>query len=659
VSAIEETPSQDVVVTDPTTDSVDDVPTTSKEFDSILLTFVFPKPKNRRHSLRKLFTLSISSRAELYYLTDSHLKAKIPNLDGLRLVVTPYQEVEVDGQVAVTEVLQGTLYFASPVVMDDDTVEALIRNAFTGGDLSDYVDMLEDSVDPVLSRVATVAYGIPLGIPDTVQGLSNDRPGNLERDDNGDSSNKVIWIIVAVCGSLGVLGLVTVACLSRSHNGSHRYRRFFGLKENSTGLSSPTSSMQPQLIRRMQSVDVPSPTSGEGRQGNILYDDELPEGTQGDDVVFNDMQSDITSVYSYLDKTGLNESCLTDDHSYSIAPSLLVRKSDSKAPQGGDNEGGTDDIMGEDDASSMWSVLDGIVNGDVSTMQQQQQRILSTGSSPPADYSPESRTISPEQRTVENNALYIFNDDDALSFGSVTSDVKNSKSMNLDSSPIRNKSLENSFDASQIRSLEEVNSSNDSTEAKEFVQELEKPKAAPQQDRKSLASILRSKIGLSHVSETSEASGNTSRVSADGHVSTSSTSAKEKRVEQAMFEENQKEESTDEDSSLFMGPETFPKENQSDNANVLSLGEDNKVGSSDEKDPYRITPLFRGSRQLSEKEKEQLGIRPMASQDDSSLAESMIYPGSYAIADFRDDMSISTTGSRNSRKYSVATKASF
>jgi hypothetical protein len=654
VSAIDTTPSPGNVVNNPTNGNSDDneEPTTSKEFDSILLTFVFPQSKNRRQ-LRNLSTLSISSRAELYYLTDTHLKDKIPNLDGLRLVVTPYQEVDLNGQVAITESLQGTLYFASPVVLDADGVEELIRNAFTGGDLSDYVAMLEDSVDPVLSRVATVAYGIPLGIPDTVQGVPNERPGNLEQKDD-DSSIKIIWIVVAVCGSLGILGLVTVACVSHARNGQQRYRRFFGLKANNTSLSSPTSSMQPQLIRRMQSVDLPSPTS-EG-QGNVLYDDDLPERTQGDDVVFNDMQSDITSVYSYLDKTGLNESCLTDDHSYSIAPSLLMRKSGSKAE--GDGQGPTNDGVGEDDASSMWSVLDGIVNGDISTME---QHIPTAGSSsPPADYSPESRNMSPEQQSTEKNALYIFNDDDAISFGSDTSEVQNSKAMNLDSSPIGKRSLQCSFDDSQIKSLVEPDTSEDSEKAKEFMEELEKDQDASVEDYASHSSALRSKQGLSHVSEVSETSGSTNRTSADVQASaTSSNSASNKSLERSLMEDNQKEESTDDDSSLFMGPDAFPKENHPDKANVLSLGEENKVGSSDEQGPYRIAPLFRGSRQLTEKDKDALGIRPAASRDDSSIGESMIYPGSYAIADFRDDMSISTAGSRTGRKYSVSSKASF
>lgn len=316
----------------------------------------------------------------------------------------------------------------------------------------------------------------------------------------------------------------------------------------------------------------------------------------------------------------------TDDQSYSLAPSYLMRKTHGT----GEDEqceiaSPTVELNG---SSVLWSVMDGLGSPNEtkkSTVENSPSRLVISA--------------TPQQ---DENDVYIFNDD--VSLVSETSEMMGSKITVTDTdgtlppSPICNKSLDISKDnASTV----------DETEtAKETVSQL--------------ASVLRPKenknplADLSRVMETSESSRNTSRVSSDGRRS-APTSAKKNR---SRLSERSKEESTstDDDSSLFMGPDSFAKENTTNR--LLSLGEDDKVAPSEKKSSYSIAPLYRTSSRLSEKDKKHLGINRNPSRDDSSLGESMLLPGSYAMADFRDDMSISTAGDR-SRKYSAATMASF
>ena len=589
------------------------------DFDSILVTFVFPEMNNRRQ-LRALSSLSIATRAELYYLTEAHLQNNIPDLDRLRLVVTPYQEVGLNRQIVITEMLQGTIYLTNPTILDSAIVENMLRNAFSGNALANYIQSLQLSSDPVLSRVEDVTFGIPLGIPNTIENPGEgfgDVSMDPEQDDN-DSGVDVIWIIVAVCGSLGLLGLLLVTFVYCSRN-SGNLREMLGLKANRTGLSSPTSSMEPQLIRRMQSVDMPSPT------GERPENDELPEGTQGDNVMFNDMASEITSVYSYLDRTGVNESMMTDDHSYSIAPSLLGKANPSEDTR---DSLAIADLAVENSMSGMWSLTDGLVK-------------------------------SPQKASTNevSDDIYIFNDDEGISLGSDPSEllVTSPRASNADSSPEKNTSPRSSFEeGSQIQSLVSRNSTFDSIFQSLEVEETQ-AKPVAEKAKASIVSVLRPNQDLSEVVEVSEASHSISRMSMDGQHSVPSSAVKNTSAPSSTQEAAKAESMDDDDSSLFMGPDSLTKENRQTNSKLLALGEENKVGPSQEKDSYRIAPLFQ---RLSDKDKEQMGIRRVASRDDSSVGDSIVYPGSYAIADFRDDMSISTAGSR-SRRHSVSTKASF
>ena len=473
-----------------------------------------------------------------------------------------------------------------------------------------------------------------------------------------------------VCGIVGLVGLV-VACYCMNNRDSEGFMSGLGLKFTHTGSyshGSPTSSMEPQLIRRMQSMDMHDSADGQVRDVK-LDDDELPEGTQGNDVTFGDMQSEITSVYSYVDRTGLNESIMTDDQSYSLAPSFLVRKSNG---QGEDTSPGLTSGTEERNGSVMWSVMDGL--GDNSLAYKSPVNAVKTTE---AEGSPSQLVISATRPPADENELYIFNDD--VSLVSETSEMVGSKITQVDTVDGRtaspgSDSLRSSIDGSLIKSVITRTKSVDSFPAQAPPQQQEdaadekEDSDKPTDLRPSLTSVLRPKqnkpLGdLSHVTESSEISRNTSRASIEDNISAPSSVSKN-RSRRSSNMDRSKDLSTDDDSSLFMGPDSFSKENIPGNSKILSLGEENKLRPSDEKNPYNIAPLYRGSGSgsglLSDKDKQQLGILRTASKDDSSLAESMQYPGSYALADFRDDMSISTHGSRpRGTKYAVATMASF
>jgi hypothetical protein len=116
----------------------------------------------------------------------------------------------------------------------------------------------------------------------------------------------------------------------------------------------------------------------------------------------------------------------------------------------------------------------------------------------------------------------------------------------------------------------------------------------------------------------------------------------------------------DDDDSLFMRPTLGLKtDGASPSAGkTVLLSNENKL--SIIKDELRIGPLARGGDQLTAKEKKHMFIMDRTaggSFDDSSL-NSIRLPGNLNVHDFRDDMSLSTTGSTNG-KLALASMASF
>lgn len=271
----------------------------TKDFNDVLLTYIFPV-NNRRRTLRALQqTLTMRSRAELFVVTEAHLETAVPNLRDLNLVLTPYQEYGMEGQIAVTEMLQGSLSLLVPAdQVDKIDVEALLLKAFSGNALFNYLERLRMTSDEQLARTLDVSYGFPSGVPDVV---ANPSQGDGDSEGDGGFSLSGLWIGILACGTVGMIGLlaVGVVVLTRS---SDQFHNDVGLKTTNTGTftnGSPTS-MEPQLIRRMQSVDEDVTPRGEGIELK-LDDDELPEITREEDVVFNDMVSPNDSfLFLYL-----------------------------------------------------------------------------------------------------------------------------------------------------------------------------------------------------------------------------------------------------------------------------------------------------------------------------------------------------------------------
>jgi hypothetical protein len=655
-------PTEEPAEVDSPTDSEETRESIVENFSSVLLTFIFPA--GRRRTLRSLTeTLSIQSRAELYVLTQDHLLATIDNLQGLELGLTPYQEVAVDGQIAVTQVLKGSLVLnLTPTEIDSLQVQALLHDAFRGDNLNLYLETLRSlAEDSVLNTVLDISYGIPLGIPDTVSNpQSSDGLSSPEPESEDAFEWNAMWIAVMSFGFVGLVGLLVVGYVVLSRH-SEGFQSAVGvIKSSLTGGSfSPQpspSSTQPVLVRRMESME-----DGEDVEMK-LDDDALPEITREEDVVFGDMQSEITSVCSYMDRTGLIESVLADDQSYSLPPSFLMRA--SKSPQ----EDETSTIGGGDqDSSVLWSVMDGL--GDHS--------VIPPSTSPLAKQNHQSmsknHSSSPSELVISagENDLYIFNDDE-VSLVSEQSEMMTSRILNVQTedgrpaSPIRAEATSESFRHS-LRQNKSTSLDGSLNESQPPFEE-EKAVAEKQMD---LTSILRSKdalpsADLSHVMEASEAStshaSTASRRSApssakknrsrsllsDGRKSAPNSAKKDRSMRSKSLNSSKESGIASEDdsssSSLFMGPDAFSKENAGNK--VLSLLETNKVDTSTPKNTYQIAPLFRGGiKRLSSNDKKRMGLRTKRSVDDDSLGESMILPGSYGMADFRDDMSISTVGS--------------
>ena len=137
---------------------------------------------------------------------------------------------------------------------------------------------------------------------------------------------------------------------------------------------------------------------------------------------------------------------MTDDQSYSLAPSFLVRKSNA---QGEDSSPGLTSPENERNGSVMWSVMDGL--GDQSLAYK--SPVNNGDRKPSAETSPSRLVISATRPQADENELYIF--DDNVSLVSETSASKITQVDTVDgrtASP-GNDSFRSSIDGSLIKSV--------------------------------------------------------------------------------------------------------------------------------------------------------------------------------------------------------------
>lgn len=209
----------------------------------------------------------LTSSDELMLLTEMHLQTYLE--DSLGLAISTVTLDSVASEYATThllEVLEGRVYFTENTVMPTQgTLDFLVRQAFVGLALDDYLRLLQDEAEsPLLKSTIYAEVVVEVEEPE---------------EDSSDGFEWTLPLIVIVAGGgaamLSVCILAYLLCTAKSR------RQFAGLTKQG-------------------SSDTPATHSGP------------PEVFEDDSQ--SDVESDATSVYSYKQH---------DDSSVSLAPSFM------------------------------------------------------------------------------------------------------------------------------------------------------------------------------------------------------------------------------------------------------------------------------------------------------------------------------------------------
>lgn len=353
----------------------------------MLLTFVFERFSGFRLRNRHLRETGLLATAQSYdamiAVTKAHIVANIPQLVDADLVMSRVNNDDKSSNDKMeTIVLMGSLYFAVEPAASIDTLPDL-RPATVRRQVEDvfennvsvlrYIHSLRETGQDAFQDIVLVYPGIVA--PDS----QNQRPASDEEESFWESFflnwENPIWIVVAAGISAAALGL----CLVFSATCFLRMRRRRG-------------AFHRQLASRKS--DDTSRTAAERNQNNVqdsAHDDEISANDPTDISEIGYQESEVTSVYSYLE----NNNTMLDDQSYSVAPSFMYPGAE----------------YDDEQRSVLWSVIDDAKDNDLAD-------VLSTmsGIDPPANY----KTESPSRKVVSATKEQPSEDveDDAYSLSS-------------------------------------------------------------------------------------------------------------------------------------------------------------------------------------------------------------------------------------------------
>lgn len=293
------------------------------------------------------------NKDELERITSSHILKHVRSVvDDPELVVAcPTDATAVstlapwnNGTVVSSHSVEGAVHFHVDYGKPrPEAINNIVRDAFTGAALVQFVSELDQSSDLILQRTDSVYVGLPSEIlPTVTTSTDSDSVSEEEEEEEdwmqwGDFGDLTFLVLVAVGGTAALVAFLYFVCRCFGHVGP---RKDVGKK--------------PLMVTHSKSAETSplSPTSSS--DGDKLTQDHLEFGgkvedsavavigeddkNNGDDDKDDDVESsrfsEVTSIYSYLESKSLVD---LDDQAYSV------------------NDAYNPNISG-DDASGDWSV---------------------------------------------------------------------------------------------------------------------------------------------------------------------------------------------------------------------------------------------------------------------------------------------------------------
>ena len=546
---------------------------------TLLVTFAINNNNNRRRQLSNDndTTTSWTPLLQHHYLVELRRLLGVRQVHEVQLQTTTVQRDRLsNGTLLETLALDGAIVWGASLGEPNEP-EVWLDSVWQGA-----------SAERLLAKLPG-AVGLYVGLPSDYKAELEEAIVEQNEDDDPVFEWNLLWIAILAGGGAALMGVavvVFVLCRRRRRTSVHE------LQTKEGGTIAPSGSGGDP----MTSVEADA-------SGTAAKDLEAAESEYGEEDSRIYTQSDVTSVYSYIENNTVIDSILGDQN-YSMAPSVLYDKDDETVQ------------------SKMWSVMDGL---DQSVVQPKDQG------------SPSRMVVGSSKR---DNFMIFADSDDDLSLVS-----EKPLLANVAQRPWRMESMTDPEEpqASPMKFVDQKKTSDWTTgdySPDENIKILRKVVSHDSGDVRSPDPRPNSRSVLSPVEE--------SLMSPES--SSNGESLHEKRSPDSVMAADSFM-ASDDDSSLFMGPEPDTKGSKK----IQELSADNRVDSG--RDFYRVDPATRGRNQLSEKEKEQLRIgraNPVGQSDDDS---SIQIPGYQAL---HDDSSVSTSGTsaRNS-KYPIASMSSF
>jgi len=547
------------------------------------------------------------------------------DIQDVRLVITPVEATNpsspsssttldsVDVDVAISHAVDGKIIFSQTMVerggefLQQTELQQLVDGAFEGEAMDRYTSLLRVSADdPSLRSVKRVykGWGEALDIPPATEAESENE-GESENEDVGNGFEwNVFWIAIVAGGGAGLIGICLAAgCLCRrSYNRAGMNRDILQAKSTATDKSSPSGKISPR-----ERDDTMEPTG---------HDEESPEESSVEDE--DDASragrypaaSEVTSVYSYIE-----DHTLGDDQSYSVAPSMMY---------------GMSHIVGDDQSlvSRMWSVADGFTDPMPNEREAPAVYVSTPVSSGKGLSFPYGEDDDVSMVSADGNKDQRVDTDSDIEDGVDGDDDEEERPQPLpDSSP---------YDKVDY-------STNDFTK-----------------DDGSMLSDMESVDARLPFTQRLEAASKTSADTPTGGSVKKLRAKYENNINNKEIMESSMD-SSDDDSSLFLGPNIGRYSKPQPTGSILSLSSSDKLNASADNE-FRIGPLNRGTKVLTDKEKKHLGLsgareQSSMSEDESSLALPPMY---LSPEENKNNISVSTMGSAGiGGNYPIASMASF
>ena len=276
----------------------------ASSFAEVQLT-IFVAPLNVRR--RELSSITVQTFAVILLTFHDHLLNNIPELAGVELRLTTVQDVVMtDGTTATTLAINGEVIFEQESTMSREELDKAVQSSFQDNKLNILMEELIRSGDAVLQNINDIDFGIPPGL--AVFAVIKDEEGD-------DKTKKLIPQVVILAGMSIVFLLGLLFFLYAARRSIHRsYPLIF---------ATPTARSPPKFNHSgiPQSIG-----SGDGVHG-VSVSELAAESINGS---FNGSFSEIGSLYSYRDQSGLGSTTLDPfpDDSVSYAPSYCFKNSE-------------------------------------------------------------------------------------------------------------------------------------------------------------------------------------------------------------------------------------------------------------------------------------------------------------------------------------------